>query len=99
MRAFPLFLNEGISAKVLVLPQGEDPDSFVNRCGLDEFRELLKGAIPIFDFYLDQALARMDGGIDGQIKVLGEVLPIFRGRIRGYQVFVCAEFFREDRHK
>ena len=77
LKSFPLFLNGGISAKVLVLPQGEDPDSFVNRYGSDKFKELLEGATPIFDFYLDQALARMDAGVDGQIKVLSEVLPIF----------------------
>jgi len=77
LKSFPLFLNGGISAKVLVLPQGEDPDSFVNRYGSDEFKELLEGATPIFDFYLDQALAHMDAGVDGQIKVLSEVLPIF----------------------
>jgi DNA primase len=77
LKSFPLFLNGGISAKVLVLPQGEDPDSFVNRYGSDKFKELLEEATPIFDFYLDQALARMDAGVDGQIKVLSEVLPIF----------------------
>jgi DNA primase len=77
LKSFPLFLNEGVSAKVLVLPGGEDPDSFVNRYGSEKFKELLKGAIPIFDFYMDQALAHMDTGVDGQIKVLGEVLPIF----------------------
>lgn len=77
LKSFPLFLNEGVSAKVLVLPQGEDPDSFVNRYGADEFRGLLKGAVPIFDFYLDQALAHMDASVDGRIKLLSEVLPIF----------------------
>lgn len=77
LKSFPLFLNEGISAKVLVLPQDEDPDSFVNRYGSEKFKELLKGAAPIFDFYMDQALEHMDTGVDGKIKVLGEVLPIF----------------------
>ena len=77
LKSFPLFLNEGVSAKVLVLPQGEDPDSFVNRYGADEFRGLLKEAVPIFDFYLDQALAHMDASVDGRIKLLSEVLPIF----------------------
>ncbi|MFB0520044.1 MAG: DNA primase [Desulfatiglandales bacterium] len=95
LKSFPLFLNEGISAKVLVLPQGEDPDSFVNRCSLDEFRGLLKGAIPIFDFYLDQTLARMDGGIDGQIKVLGEVLPIFMEVESGATRFLYVQSFSE----
>jgi len=77
LRSFPLFLNGGISAKVLVLPQGEDPDSFVNRHGSDHFKRLLEAATPIFDFYLAQALAHMDTGVDGQIKVLNEVLPVF----------------------
>ncbi len=95
LRSFPLFLNEGISAKVLVLPQGEDPDSFVNRYGSDEFQELLEGAIPIFDFYLDQALAHMDAGVDGQIRVLREVLPIFKDLESGATRFLYVQRFSE----
>jgi DNA primase len=95
LKSFPLFLNEGISAKVLVLPQGEDPDSFVNRYGSDEFKELLKGATPIFDFYLDQALSHMDTGVDGQIKVLGEVLPIFMDIEQGATKSLYVQRFSE----
>jgi DNA primase len=95
LRSFPLFLNEGISAKVLVLPQGEDPDSFVNRYGADEFKELLKGATPIFDFYLDQALAHMDTGVDGKIKVLREALPIFMALEQGATRFLYVHRFSE----
>jgi len=95
LRSFPLFLNEGMSAKVLVLPQGEDPDSFVNRYGSDEFQELLEGAIPIFDFYLDQALAHMDAGVDGQIRVLREVLPIFKDLASGATRFLYVQRFSE----
>ncbi len=95
LRSFPLFLNGGMSAKVLVLPQGEDPDSFVNRYGSDEFKELLKGATPIFDFYLDQALAHMDTGVDGQIKVLSEVLPIFMDIEQGATKSLYVQRFSE----
>jgi len=95
LKSFPLFLNGGISAKVLVLPQGEDPDSFVNRYGSDEFKELLGGATPIFDFYLDQALARMDTGVDGQIRVLSEVLPIFMDLEQGATRFLYVHRFSE----
>jgi len=95
LKSFPLFLNEGISAKVLVLPQGEDPDSFVNRYGLDSFEKLLKKAIPIFDFYMDQALANMDNGVDGKIKVLSEVLPIFMDLEQGATRFLYAHRFSE----
>jgi DNA primase len=77
LKSFPLFLNEDVSAKVLVLPRGEDPDSFINKYGLKKFDELLGKSIPIFDFYLDQALANAELGIDGRIKLLKDVLPIF----------------------
>lgn len=83
LKSFPLFLNEGISAKVVVLPQGEDPDSFVNKHGSDAFKKLLGRAASIFDFYLDQALANMDTGVDGQIRVLKEVLPVFMNLDQG----------------
>jgi DNA primase len=77
LKSFPLFLNEGVSAKVLALPQGEDPDSFINTHGPEAFQQLLEEAKPIFDFYLDQALAKMEPGVDGQVRILHEVLPIF----------------------
>jgi DNA primase len=77
LKSFPVFLNEGVTARVLVLPQGEDPDSYIHAHGADTFMGLLEGATPIFDFYLAQALARKDKGVDGKIKVLNEVLPIF----------------------
>jgi len=83
LKSFPLFLNEGISAKVVVLPNGEDPDSFVNKHGSDAFKKLLGKAVPIFDFYLDQALANMDTGVDGKIRVLREVLPVFMNLEQG----------------
>ena len=95
LKSFPLFINEGVTAKVVVLPQGEDPDSFVNKHGSSEFIELLEKAVPIFDFYLDQALTNMDTGIDGQIRILHEVLPVFKdldqGAIRTLYVHRFAE--------
>ncbi len=95
LKSFPLFLNEGISAKVVVLPQGEDPDSFVNKHGSDAFKKLLERAAPIFDFYLDQALANMDTGVDGQIKILSEVLPVFMQLEQGATRFLYVHRFAE----
>jgi DNA primase len=95
LKSFPLFLNEGISAKVVVLPQGEDPDSFVNKHGSDAFKKLLKRAAPIFDFYLDQTLANMGPGVEGQIKVLSEVLPVFMDLGQGATRFLYVHRFAE----
>lgn len=77
LKSFPLFLNEGISANVFVLPGGEDPDSFINKYGLAEFNKLLENSMPIFDFYLDQELANGELGIDRKIKLIKDLLPVF----------------------
>lgn len=54
LRSLPLFANEGMPAKVLVLPDGHDPDTFLNQYGKDAFLELLNNSSkPLIDFYLD----------------------------------------------
>jgi len=95
LKSFPLFLNEGVTARVLVLPQGEDPDSYIHARGPDAFMGLLEDATPIFDFYLAQALAHMDKGVDGKIKVLNEVLPIFSELDEGATRFLYVKQFSE----
>jgi DNA primase len=95
LKSFPLCLNEGVTARVLVLPQGQDPDSYIHDRGPDAFRELLEGAAPIFDFYLAQAVANMDSGVDGKIKVLNEALPIFLELDEGATRFLYVKQFSE----
>jgi DNA primase len=95
LKSFPLFLHEGVNARVLVLPQGEDPDTYVHAHGADAFMGLLEGAAPIFDFYLAQALAHMNKGVDGKIKVLNEVLPIFSELDEGATRFLYVKQFSE----
>jgi len=76
IKSISFFLNEGLSSRVMVLPEREDPDSFINKNGLDGFLDLLNQAIPTFDFYLDQKLAYVANGIEGQIDILKEILPV-----------------------
>ncbi len=76
LKSMALFLKEGLSAKVLVLPPGEDPDSFVNKNGLEPFHRLLEGAVPIFDFSIDLQLAGAGEQIEGQLDLLKEILPL-----------------------
>jgi DNA primase len=75
LRSLPLFLNEGLRARAVVLPDGHDPDSFVNNEGLPAFLALLEKAVPIFDFFLEDKLAQATGDIEKKVAVLKEVLP------------------------
>ena len=76
LRSLLLFLNEGLPARAVVLPNGHDPDSFVNTKGLSEFLKLLDNASSMFDFFLEQKLTQDDSDIEGKVHVLKEILPV-----------------------
>ncbi|MFC1866636.1 DNA primase [Thermodesulfobacteriota bacterium] len=76
IKSLPLFLNEGCSSRVMVLPEGDDPDSFINKRGLSSFLKFFDESMPMFDFYLDQKISRINEGIEGQVDLLKEVLPV-----------------------
>lgn len=76
LKSLPIFLNEGLSARAVVLPDGHDPDSFINEHGLGGFIELLDGAPPLFDFCLEQILTHEASGVEEKVRVLTEMLPV-----------------------
>ncbi|MDD5644643.1 MAG: DNA primase [bacterium] len=50
LRVLDVFLENDMYVKIVVLPAGEDPDSFIRKKGAKEFREKLNNAIDILDF-------------------------------------------------
>ena len=80
LRSLPLFLNEGMTARAVALPEGQDPDDFVNRHGAEGFLERVRLASPMFDFYLEQKLTFDDSDVEGKVRVLKEILPVL-GRL------------------
>ncbi|RPI80074.1 MAG: DNA primase [Desulfobacteraceae bacterium] len=76
MKSLPLFLAEGLPAKVMILPDNDDPDTFVNKHGLAGFNALLDRAVPMFDFYLDLKVSKSGEMIENQIETLKEIIPI-----------------------
>jgi DNA primase catalytic core len=56
--------HTGSSVRVVALPQGEDPDSYIRVAGAAGFRGLLDAAKPSIEFKLDAELARMRPGFD-----------------------------------
>lgn len=79
LKSLPVFLDEGLFARALVLPDGHDPDSFVNENGQVRFLELLDQASPMFDFFLEQKLMQQDAGIEGKFRALKEIIPVLSG--------------------
>jgi len=59
-RSLNLLLEEGFDAKVLALPGGLDPDSFVRRQGSAAYKELLAAAPTYLDYLTERATAQHD---------------------------------------
>jgi DNA primase len=76
-RSLDLFLEEEFRVKVLQLPEGQDPDTFIRKAGVEQYRSRLKESTPYLDFVLETAL-RSQGVLDSprkKIQVLNAVLP------------------------
>ena len=76
LRTLPIFLNERLSARAVVLPDGHDPDSYINANGPAAFSKLLDAAPSLFDFYIDHKLGQGVEDIDHKVGILEEILPM-----------------------
>lgn len=86
LRVLPLFLNLEINPKVVILPEGKDPDAFLREKGFMEFASLLDSSMDAVRFYTEYVKAtyidRQDQikGIRALLKVMeGVSSPILKG--------------------
>ncbi|MGB6221956.1 DNA primase [Haloferula sp.] len=76
-RAFRECAAVGISVRVVRMPAGEDPDSFMKKNGADAFRQLLDEAINFFDFMIERAkIENRLGGPQERAEFSREVAPL-----------------------
>ncbi len=69
-------LAGGLDVAVMVLPDGEDPDSFVRRHGAAEYLRRSEAAVGYLDFLIAQALEGKDVASPSvRTRVLREILP------------------------
>jgi DNA primase len=88
-RSFAPFAEVGIFAEAVFLPEGHDPDTYVNEVGADATRKLFEHPVPLVDHFL-RSLAPPDSSLAARARAaqavaeLGDRLeqPIFAGLFR-----------------
>lgn len=65
-RSCELLVAEGFDVNVVMLDEGEDPDTFIRRKGAERYRERLRGSRPYLEYLLDRAASGLDFGHDDQ---------------------------------
>ena len=79
LRTLDLFMNSGIDVRVLLLPPGEDPDTFIRKNGVPAFRELEGCAATLLDFAIMSVLNKAQkDSIQDRVKRADEILAILQ---------------------
>ena len=77
IKAIPALLDAGLSGRVVSLPDGEDPDSFVGREGVDALEALIARAPSLFEHFLNGVLETYDGSVPGKSAVIAAAGPVY----------------------
>ncbi|MBL0716264.1 MAG: DNA primase [Desulfosarcina sp.] len=72
-RSVALFEKGFVDARILVLPPGHDPDSFVFEQGQDKLRQMAAEAKGLMSFLIDASVSRHGLRMEGRIRVLDDM--------------------------
>ncbi len=79
LRGLDLFVNSGMGVKVVTLPAGEDPDTFVRKEGAEVFAQMEAAAPSLLDYALDHTITQAESGsLESRIRSVDEVLRILQ---------------------
>jgi len=93
LRSLEMFLNEGLSPRVVILPSGSDPDEFIQQKGVENFREKMEIAPLLIEYFIERAIEEKNLSLpEGKVEVVKEVMPII-GHIR--EPIVQDEYIRK----
>jgi DNA primase len=79
LRGLEIFLEEGMDVKIVRLPEGHDPDSYVRQSGAGRFRSELAEAKTLFEYKLTLLKTKNDvTTLEGKVKVANEMVALFQ---------------------
>ena len=78
-RGFEVLLERDINVKIVQLPEGHDPDSYIQKFGEEPFLKQIQNAKPYFESYINEIIEK--GAIQtpsGRMDVVNRVLPLLK---------------------
>lgn len=75
-RGIGIFRTENLDTRILVLPSGYDPDSFMVERGPEEFEKLAEGAFSVIAFLTESAVKKHGLSVEGKLRIISELREI-----------------------
>jgi len=72
-RSIEIFDRGYADAKILVLPSGYDPDSYLVKFGAESFRKAVSGSLGAVSFLINSAIKKHGLSVEGKIRVISEM--------------------------
>ncbi len=68
-----IFRKENMDARVLVLPAGHDPDTYIREFGPEAFQTAARDAGGVMDFMMEDSVKRHGLSIEGKVRIISEM--------------------------
>lgn len=79
LRAIDIINEVGGKSRVIKLKGAKDPDEYINKNGVERFREAVKKSVPSTEFRISLIKSAYDTSTtDGKVKFLDEVVDVFK---------------------
>ena len=99
-RSIKMFNKEGVDTRVLVLPDGSDPDSYIVKHGPEAFNQMALNAKTVMQFLLQVSTQTHGFSVEGRIKILDDMKQhlslIQDGALRSLYIKELAETLNID---
>ncbi len=77
MRALAILRNLGANVRVILIPDGKDPDEFIRKHGVEAFQSLIAEASDILEYQIKQAFQSIDySDLEGKVAVVSRIVPV-----------------------
>jgi DNA primase len=73
LRNVGLFIREYVNAKIMVLPDGYDPDSYIFEFGPESFMEMASQAQGLIHFLIESAIEKHGISIEGKMRIVSDL--------------------------
>ena len=92
MRSVPFFLAEQVEARVVLLPQGHDPDTLIREKGAGGLEKMVERAMGLPEFVFDTLVKQHGLTLNGKNRIIAELQPLFKAGDSRQRSLMVAHF-------